>query len=61
MYLAFGKTCPKWQKPNHIAVKCSQHGDPGIQAVEESHMPERDARIEIFPLQLSVHCLDNLQ
>jgi len=59
---AFGKTCRKCQKRNHFAVKCrSQRRDPGIRVVEESHIPEGDAREETFPLQLSVHCLDNSQ
>ena len=52
----------KCQKPNHFAAKCrSQRRDPGIRTVDENHTPEGEAREETFPLQLSVHCLDNSQ
>ena len=60
-YPAFGKACRKCRKPNHFAVKCRSQGGPlGIRSVKSSQMGARETDEEIFPLQGSVHGLDDL-
>ena len=55
---AFGKAC---RKRNHFAVKCrSQPSNAGVCTVQ-GQRPEEDEDSEAFPIQLSVHCLDDAQ
>ena len=59
---AFRKICRKCQKPNHFAIRCrSQKGKSTVRAVKENYSQDTENTAEIFPLQLSVHALDDSQ
>ena len=59
---AFGKTCRKCRKPNHFAIKCrSQRVASGVRAVDETLSQDIESSEETFPLQLTVHSLDDTQ
>ena len=59
---AFGRICRKCHKPNHFAAKCrGQASATSVQTVEDSLPHATESAEEIFPLQMSVHGLDDSQ
>ena len=59
---AFGQICRKCHKLNHFAAKCrGQASATSVQTVEDSLPHATESAEEIFPLQMSVHGLDDSQ